>query len=73
MFEGYSHFASFILVNLKPDSEMVECLRAAISGEENCTGAVSITGSGDVCIRALGDRAEDLQRLEAAVKGIIGI
>lgn len=71
MFEGYSHYASLILMNLQPGNEMLESVRAAIAGEKSCTGAVTITGSGDVCIRALGNRAEDLQRLEALVKGLV--
>ncbi|MGL6201855.1 MAG: urease accessory protein UreD [Lachnospiraceae bacterium] len=71
MFEGYSHFASLILMNLKLGDEMLEYIRTAIAGEKSCTGAVSITGSGDVCIRVLGNRAEDLQRLEGVVKGLL--
>jgi len=35
--------------------------------------AVVLGGVGNKAGTALGDRAEDLQRLEAAVRGIIGI
>ena len=70
MYEGFSHMANIFLT--VPDSaggrEMLDAIRALLEDAADCEGGVSLTASGDLAVRILGNRAQKLQNLAEEIK-----
>jgi urease accessory protein len=58
MFEGYSHFSSLLMVNIPLSPEQREEIRRDLGRFPDGVGGMTITGSGALCIKTLGNSAE---------------
>lgn len=70
MFEGFTHFASFLRFGLTCNEALLSEVRQAIDSMPDCIGGASLLDNGALCVRALGNRAETLQTLEHFIKKI---
>lgn len=70
MYEGFSHMANIFLTKGTADGtrELQEEIRQLLDAEEDCEGGVSLTASGDLAVRILGNRAQKLQNLAEKIK-----
>ncbi|MDR3161362.1 MAG: urease accessory protein UreD [Spirochaetaceae bacterium] len=58
MFEGYSHFSNLLLVNIPLSPEQREEIGRSLRRFPGGVGGVTLTGSGALCVRTLGNSAE---------------
>ncbi|MDR2110341.1 MAG: urease accessory protein UreD [Spirochaetaceae bacterium] len=58
MFEGYSHFSNLVLVNIPLSPEQREEIGRDIRRFPGGAAGMSLTGSGALCVRSLGNSAE---------------
>jgi urease accessory protein len=76
MFEGYSHSSNLLMVNIPLSPEQREGISRSFSEFPGGVGAVSLTGTGALCARTLGNSAEAAmaqhERILTALKGQLG-
>lgn len=60
MFEGYTHLANMIIVNLKEEDSFVDNVRNIIDESEEVQGGISKLQSNDFIIKILGSTAQSL-------------
>jgi urease accessory protein len=66
LFEGYSHFSNLLLANIPLKAEQQETIRQDIERFPGAAG-MSVTGSGALCVRTLGNSAEAAQELHRRI------
>jgi urease accessory protein len=73
IFEGYTHFASYIMVHQNISEERAEELGEAVRSLNGGAGGLTRTGYGDYCARALSNGSEQLIGLGAELRRILGL
>ena len=72
MYEGFSHMANIFLTVPDPVSgsgrQLLDEIRALLEDAADCENGVSLTASGDLAVRILGNRAQKLQNLAEEIK-----
>jgi urease accessory protein len=67
MFEGYSHFSTLLLANIPLSPEQREEIGRDLRRFPQGVGGMSLTGSGALCVRTLGNGAEAALNLQRRV------
>jgi urease accessory protein len=71
LYEGYTHLLNIFAAGSAVTGAFLEQVNAAIQAFDGVKAGASLTGSGAVCVRALGNGAEQLMELEHLVKRLL--
>lgn len=74
MYEGYGYLLNLLFCNIPVDKGQLEKVRSCLEKaeeEEQITGGITCTWDGDLVIRALGNCAEELERLSEKLVGMV--
>lgn len=73
MYEGYGYLLNLLFCNIPIDKGQLEMVRSCLekAEEEQITGGITCTWDGDLVIRALGNCAEELERLSEKLVGMV--
>lgn len=63
MYEGYTHLASMVICNYEISEKQIQEIREKLDAAKDMDGGVTLTAYGDLVIRVLGKRADDLRTL----------
>lgn len=71
MFEGHSHLANLLLFGIQIDENKKMRVREILERDSQVCGGFSMTAYGDMVIRMLGDRAQELEQICMEICSVI--
>jgi urease accessory protein UreH len=74
LYEGYTHLLNILIAGYCDTAgSLLERVNISIKGFDGMKAGASLTGSTAVCIRALGNGAEQLMNLERSIRKLLAL